>query len=69
MREGATQTAVPLTLQSGEGKKRTFMVNGAPILDGTGKTRGALATFDDVTVIEKQEYRTSKHVDGPGKVP
>ena len=54
MREGATQTAVPLTLQSEEGKKRTFMVNGAPILDGTGKTRGALATFDDVTLIEKQ---------------
>ena len=54
MSEGATQTAVPLTLQSGEGKKRTFMVNGAPILDGTGKTRGALATFDDVTLIEKQ---------------
>jgi diguanylate cyclase (GGDEF)-like protein/PAS domain S-box-containing protein len=54
MREGVTQTAVPLTLQGEEGNKRTFMVNGAPILDGAGKTRGALATFDDVTLIEKQ---------------
>ena len=37
MREGASQTAVPLTLQSGGGDKRTFMVNGAPILDGQAR--------------------------------
>jgi diguanylate cyclase (GGDEF)-like protein/PAS domain S-box-containing protein len=54
LRDGASQAAVPLKLQSEKGGARTFMVNGAPILDGTGKTRGALATFDDVTLIEKK---------------
>ena len=54
IREGAGQAAVPLTLQNGGTETRTFMVNGAPILDGKGKTRGALATFDDVTLIEQQ---------------
>jgi diguanylate cyclase (GGDEF)-like protein/PAS domain S-box-containing protein len=54
MREGATQAAVALELQNGQENVRTFMVNGAPILDGAGKMRGALATFDDVTLIEKQ---------------
>ena len=54
IRNGTSQTAVPLNLQSGEGNVRTFMVNGAPILDEAGKTRGALATFDDVTLIEQQ---------------
>jgi len=54
IREGSTQAAIPLALQSGEGHLRTFMVNGAPILDDAGKARGALATFDDVTLIEKK---------------
>ena len=54
IRNGTSQSAIPLSLQSGEGNVRTFMVNGAPILDGAGKTRGALATFDDVTLIEQQ---------------
>jgi len=54
MREGASQAAIPLTLRNGDGNARTFMVNGAPILDAAGKMRGALATFDDVTLIEQQ---------------
>ena len=54
MRQGTSQMAVPLTLQNGESNARTFMVNGAPIFDGAGKMRGALATFDDVTLIEKK---------------
>ena len=60
IREGRGQAAVPLTLQNGGDDLRTFMVNGAPILDGTGKTRGALATFDDVTLIEKQNTELQK---------
>ena len=60
MREGTSQMAVPLTLQNGEGNARTFMVNGAPILDGGGKMRGALATFDDVTLIEHQNTELQK---------
>jgi diguanylate cyclase (GGDEF)-like protein len=30
------------------------MVNGSPILDGSGESRGALATFDDVTDLERR---------------
>ena len=60
MREGAGQAAVPLSLQNGGDDTRTFMVNGAPILDGSGKTRGALATFDDVTLIEQQNTELQK---------
>ncbi len=41
------------------GGLRTFMVNGAPILDGNGKSRGALATFDDMTVLEKKNAELS----------
>ncbi len=60
MREGASQAAVPLTLKCQQGDVRTFMVNGAPIVDSAGKTRGALATFDDVTQIEAQNTKLQK---------
>ena len=63
MREGARQSAVPLTMQKTGGKLRTFMVNGAPIIDVKGKTRGALATFDDVTHIEAQNTKLQKMLD------
>jgi diguanylate cyclase (GGDEF)-like protein len=36
------------------------MVNGAPIIDNGGRLRGALATFDDVTEMEKQNERLEK---------
>ncbi len=60
MREGNSQAAVPLTLKCSAGDLRTFMVNGAPIMDSAGKMRGALATFDDVTQIEAQNTELQK---------
>jgi diguanylate cyclase (GGDEF)-like protein/PAS domain S-box-containing protein len=60
MSEGKSQAAVPLRLQSGTNPACTFMVNGAPILDGDGQMRGALATFDDVSQIEAQNTRLQK---------
>lgn len=60
IREGTRQSAIPLAMQKTEGKARTFMVNGAPILDVKGETRGALATFDDVTHIEAQNAKLQK---------
>ncbi len=60
MRERATQAAIPLTLQGEAGDARAFMVNGAPILDGAGKMRGVLATFDDVTLIEQKNTELQK---------
>jgi len=60
MREGQPSTGVPLALQNGEKAERIFMVNGAPILDGAGKNKGALATFDDVTNVEKKNSQLQK---------
>jgi diguanylate cyclase (GGDEF)-like protein/PAS domain S-box-containing protein len=54
IQDGKSHTATELALKSAEGGPRTFMVNAAPILDGAGKPRGSLATFDDVTELEKR---------------
>jgi len=53
MREGKAQMGVSLHRRSAKGETRIFVVNGAPILDGKGRARGAIATFDDVSAIEK----------------
>ena len=63
MREGDQRPAVPLILQKTGDKPRTFMVNGSPIIDMKGITRGALATFDDVTHIEAQNTKLQKMLD------
>jgi diguanylate cyclase (GGDEF)-like protein/PAS domain S-box-containing protein len=57
MRKGENLVGVPLSLSTASGTTRIFMVNGAPITDGGGKARGALATFDDVTHIEEQNEK------------
>ncbi len=46
------QTSVPLYIHNDKGRRRTFMVNCSPIIDNNGRSRGALATFDDVTQVE-----------------
>lgn len=51
--EEKAQTGISLRLQSTKDEVRNFVVNSAPILDGKGRPRGALATFDDVSEIEK----------------
>ena len=56
MKEGKSQTGISLS-RSTRDKTRIFSVNGAPILDAKGKTRGALATFDDVSEIEKKNQQ------------
>jgi diguanylate cyclase (GGDEF)-like protein/PAS domain S-box-containing protein len=50
-------TGVRLGLPTPSGRWRTFMVNGAPILDHVGKCRGVLATFNDVTLVEEQNEK------------
>jgi diguanylate cyclase (GGDEF)-like protein/PAS domain S-box-containing protein len=57
IREGLAQTGVMLGLDSQEDGRRTFAVNSTPILGADGKRRGALATFDDVTSIEKKNRK------------
>jgi len=60
IRKGVNQPSVPLVKHQSGNKVHTFMVNGAPIIDGKGKIRGALATFDDVTHIEAQNSKLQK---------
>lgn len=54
MHQRVTQVGSALNIRTSSGEQRTFMVNGAPITDAEGKLRGALATFDDVTDLEKK---------------
>lgn len=54
LREGQSRTGVRLGLTIQSGSRRTFVVNSSPILDEAGRCRGAIATFDDVTQMEKQ---------------
>ncbi len=54
IRDGEKKVGMPLSVRTVSGEMRTFMVNGSPITDGDGKIRGALATFDDVTDLEKK---------------
>lgn len=63
MQDAIPQIGVPLLMPGATGKLRTLMVNGTPILDGAGKTRGALATFDDVTDLEKRNSELSETLD------
>ena len=60
LQDGINQTAISLEMKKDDDHVRTFMVNGAPILDGEGKTRGALATFDDVTKLEAQNTQLQR---------
>ncbi len=54
LKEQERQIGIPLKFQSRDDKIHTFMVNAAPILDVKGTVRGVLATFDDMTNLEKK---------------
>lgn len=57
MSMGKTISGISLDLDTKVNGTRNFMANVAPILDGKGKSRGALATFDDVTAIEESHRK------------
>ncbi len=52
--DGESRVGVPICLSTTEHGEQTFMVNATPILDDQGVRRGVLATFDDVTELEKK---------------
>ena len=52
-------TGMPVRLELNDHNERAFSVNSAPIFDHNGQVRGVLATFDDMTELEKQ-YRQLK---------
>jgi diguanylate cyclase (GGDEF)-like protein/PAS domain S-box-containing protein len=51
--QGKEKLDFALQVYSVDDENRTFMVNSSPILDDDGNARGALATFDDVTQLQK----------------
>ena len=53
MKECDTQTDNLLTLTTEGGEKRAFSINSSPILDGSMKSRGAMATFNDETALQQ----------------
>ena len=53
-RSSESQVGVPLLMCASSGAMHSFMVNCAPIVDDSGKTRGILATFDDITEVERR---------------
>ncbi|MDH3947882.1 MAG: EAL domain-containing protein [Gammaproteobacteria bacterium] len=54
VKQKENQTGIPLTFETKQGEQLEFMVNSSPILDGKNNVRGAMATFDDVTQLEKK---------------
>ncbi len=52
-------TGIPVRFESGNNIERVFSVNSAPVFDNQGHMRGVLATFDDMTELEKH-YRQLK---------
>lgn len=54
LEEGLSPKGVMLRVPGQAQQVLTLSVNSAPILGGRGERRGALATFDDITVLEKQ---------------
>ena len=54
MAQKKSMTAVQLGIRTPGGDTRSFMVNATCILDGKGEVCGAIATFDDVTDVERK---------------
>jgi PAS domain S-box-containing protein len=52
--EGVSQFGAILGLLTERGQLKTLAVNSAPICDNVGVSQGALATFDDLTPLEKK---------------
>ncbi len=52
-----------LALAEGEFQDKTFSVSSAPIIDETGNTRGAMASFEDVSQLEKKKDELRHMVD------
>lgn len=61
--EGCVQKGMLMSMQIGDGQARTVAVNSAPILDDDGRQRGSLATFDDLTDVEKKNLRLAHLLD------
>ncbi len=60
LEEGKAQTGAVLALQNSDRQSVTLSVNSTPILAEDGTARGAFATFDNLTPIEKKNSHLRK---------
>ena len=54
LEDAKRHTGTPLSLKVGPGSLETFVVNGAPVAEESGKARGTIATFDSITELERK---------------
>jgi diguanylate cyclase (GGDEF)-like protein len=54
LEDAKTHTGTPLSIRLGPDEIATFIVNGAPVAEESGKARGAIATFDNITELERK---------------
>ena len=54
IRKSEASTGTILRIETGPDEERVFAVNGSPVLDGWGRPKGAIVTFDDVTELERK---------------
>ncbi len=57
LKDGSRHVGVAMRSPNIDEKVSTLTVNTAPVLGGDGKTRGVLATFDDVTAVEQKNVQ------------
>jgi diguanylate cyclase (GGDEF)-like protein/PAS domain S-box-containing protein len=52
--EGSRSAGTSLRLRTLAGEDRALVANASPVLDGWGRPKGAIVTFDDVTELEEK---------------
>jgi diguanylate cyclase (GGDEF)-like protein/putative nucleotidyltransferase with HDIG domain/PAS domain S-box-containing protein len=60
LRQGAAQRGAVLSLRLDKASPRLLSVNSTPIVGDDGSQRGTLATFDDLTVVERKNTHLRK---------
>ena len=54
LQDSSVDSGTALCLPTESGEVRTFMVKSAPIGEESGRVRGVIATFDDITALERK---------------
>lgn len=62
MADGVAETGILMDLELPE-QNRTYSVNSVPITDDKGQCRGVLASFEDVTEMERKNVQMSRMLD------
>ena len=62
IRDEHAETGTILDLHTQEARRRTLLINAAPIVADDRTCRGAIASFDDVTILRDKEQRLRKAI-------